>query len=305
MESNAMHRKVGRTSKRVRTRVFGALAVSTALALSAAALAQSVVNPVDLTGLWSQRNHEDIGDAAVPGDYTGMPINDEARARADAWSASNQSMPDHQCIMYTAFYTVLGPQNLRISADYGPISGRILDLKLSGAIDRTPRTIWLDGRAEPSPNDRHTAAGFSSGKWQGDTLVVHTSHLTASLIGRTGVPSSDEATIDEYITRRGDLLKITMFMYDPVYFEEPYVRSRIWVLDPTVRAPPEPCEPAVEIPRPDGFVPSYLPGTNPALMETTKKFGVPLEAVRGGAKTTYPEYQKRIRQLEDAQAPAK
>jgi len=42
-------------------------------------------------------------------------------------------------------------------------------------------------------------------------------------------------------------------------------------------------------------VPHYLPGTNPFIREMTGKFNLPLEAVRGGVSTIYPEYRKRLR----------
>ena len=58
---------------------------------------------------------------------------------------------------------------------------------------------------------------------------------------------------------------------------------------------PEPCEPQVEIPRSPGEVPHYLPGANPYLAEFPKLYNLPLEAARGGARTTYPEYGKALR----------
>ena len=59
-------------------------AVLTALAVLAGtpAFAQ-----VDLTGFWAARGHEDL-EGMLPGDYAGLPINDEARARADAFMLS-------------------------------------------------------------------------------------------------------------------------------------------------------------------------------------------------------------------------
>ena len=51
----------------------------------------------DLTGHWSQRFHEDLperGAGPEIGDYTGMPINDAARLRADTWDAAKWTMPD-------------------------------------------------------------------------------------------------------------------------------------------------------------------------------------------------------------------
>src|SRR2546422_858001 len=65
---------------------------------------------VDLAGVWAARNHEDL-EGMLPGDYTGLPINDEARTRADAWLLSYQAMPERQCIMYTSHYVVRGPQS--------------------------------------------------------------------------------------------------------------------------------------------------------------------------------------------------
>ncbi|HEY7448750.1 MAG TPA: hypothetical protein VH702_11415 [Vicinamibacterales bacterium] len=258
---------------------------------SASAAAQ-----VDLSGVWEARNHEDL-EGMLPGDYTGLPINDEARARADAFLLSYQAMPERQCIMYTTHYVVRGPQSLQIGSELDPISGRVVAWKMSGAVDRNPRTIWMDGRPHPSPIALHTPAGFSTGRWQGDRLQVTTTHLTEGVLSHNGVPSSNQATIREYIVRHGDRLMITMIVYDPVYLEEPYLRSRIWVYDPkAVRLPTEPCEPAVELIRPAGEVPHYLPGTNPFLSELTEKFNIPSEGLRGGASTLYPEYRKRLRE---------
>ena len=184
---------------------------------------------------------------------------------------------------------------MQLSSDIDPISGRVVAWKMTGTIDRTPRTIWMDGRPHPSPDARHTASGFSTGTWLGDTLLVTTTHLTEGLISHNGVPSSNQATIREYIVRHGDHLTIAMILYDPIYLEEPYLRSKTWVYDPTVQVPPEPCEPVLEIARPAGVVPHYLPGTNPFIREMTDKFNLPLDAVRGGVSTIYPEYRKRLR----------
>jgi hypothetical protein len=109
------------------------------------------------------------------------------------------------------------------------------------------------------------------------------------------VPHSDQATITEYYARHGDMLTITMILNDPIYYEEPFIRNATFELDPQTRVLPEPCEPQVEIPRAPGVVPHYLPGENPYLNEFAETFNLPLEAVRGGAATTYPEYGKKLR----------
>jgi hypothetical protein len=253
---------------------------------------------LDLAGTWANRLHEDwVERAPGPhiGDYTGLPINDEARAYADLYQVSMQNMPERQCILYTSQYIVMGPQNLRIEPEVDPISGAIVALHMTGTVDRAPHTIWMDGRPHPSRNAAHTPGGFSTGVWQGGMVVARTTHLATGLVWRNGVPHSDQATITEYYARHGNLLTVTMIVDDPIYFEEPFIRNATFELDPQTRVLPEPCEPQVEIPRAQGEVPHYLPGENPYLTEFATMFNLPLEAVRGGAVTMYPEYGKRLR----------
>ena len=43
-----------------------------------------------------------------------------------------------------------------------------------------------------------------------------------------------------------------------------------------------------------GF-PHFLPGKNPYIDEAAKKQGLPLEALKGGAATMYPEYREKLK----------
>jgi hypothetical protein len=252
---------------------------------------------VDLAGTWTNRVHEDFMERAPGpgiGDYLGLPINDEARARADAWQISIQTMPERQCILYTTHYLVMGPQNLRIEPETDPISGRVIALHMTGTVDRPPHTIWLDGRPHPSKNALHTFGGFTTGVWEGNALLARTTHLKEGMVWRNGVPHSDQATMTEHYVRHGDILTITMIVEDPIYFEEPFIRNASFVLDSNARVLPEPCEPQAEFDRAPGQVPHYLPGLNPFLNEVSRVFNIPDEAARGGAATMYPEYRKQL-----------
>ena len=46
--------------------------------------------------------------------------------------------------------------------------------------------------------------------------------------------------------------------------------------------------------RPQGVVPHYLVGKNPAVKEFLDRYKLPLDAAMGGAKTMYPEYQLEL-----------
>src|SRR4051812_44146566 len=61
--------------------------------------ATSAFAQVDLTGSWLSRNHEDAlerGGGPYAVDYTGVPLSDEGRARALAYSADQMSMIERQ-----------------------------------------------------------------------------------------------------------------------------------------------------------------------------------------------------------------
>lgn len=259
---------------------------------------------VDLTGKWASRSGQDAmerGPGPDPVDYLGLPLNDEGRARALSYNYSMLSLPEGQCGYLTPFYIVLGPFALHIWNEFDAVTGRMVAWKIGGWVDRDITTIWMDGRPRPSSNAPRTYGGFTTGRWEGDTLVTTTTHMKANMIRRNGVPVSDQATMTMYVVRHGDLLTIRAVMEDPVYFSEPLVRSRVWALDRQGNlnlgnGVTSPCEPIAELPRADvaGLVPHYLPGQNPFVNELTKMYNLPVDAVLGGAETMYPEYRKKL-----------
>lgn len=253
---------------------------------------------VDLSGTWADKYHEDWPER-IPGpeiaDYTGLPINAAARAKADSWKASVQTLPERQCIPHPFPYSLRGPANLKIWSEVDPISGDVVAWKIYGTFGRATHTIWMDGRPHPSKNALHTFEGFTIGQWDGNTLTTYTDHIKMGYLRRNGVPTSDKTTVIEHWNRHGNTLTAVVFVMDPVYLTEPYIRSSNWQLDPTPRVDPTPCEAVTEEERPEGEVPHWLPGTDPYLDEVSKVFGIPLEAVRGGPETMYPEYRKKLK----------
>jgi hypothetical protein len=137
-------------------------------------------------------------------------------------------------------------------------------------------------------------------------LTVETTHLKTGWMRRNGVPASDEASLVEHITRHGAYLKITRILTDPVFLEEPWITSAVWVLDPRQNlAEPPPAQVFDEmrgISR--AFTPHFLPGANLHLKDFAEHVGLPFEATRGGRETVYPEYQRTLKAMIDAQAKA-
>jgi hypothetical protein len=109
----------------------------------------------------------------------------------------------------------------------------------------TPRRVWMDGRTAP-PATPATPMGFSVGRWEGEELVIETTHLMPGWLDGSGLPMKGEGTriVERYVFS-DDRLSIarTMTIYDP-YYTAPLVRQRFAArgddLDLTEQAPCDP-----------------------------------------------------------------
>jgi hypothetical protein len=268
--------------------------------LALLACARPAFAQVELSGTWSQLLHEDRqdrGNGPDIGDYTGIPMTDAARLRAETWNAAKWTVPEHQCEPHPVDYAPHGPAQLRMWSEADPVSQRVVAWHMTHSWMTTTRSIWMDGRPHPAPEARHTWMGFSTGEWQGDILVVKTDHIKEGWIRRNGVPRSDRGTLTEYFIRHGQYFTLVSIVDDPVYMTEPVIRSWNWVLNLGYQMAPYPCSYRVETVRPKGYVAHFLPGTNPQVKEFAKQHGIPLETAMGGAKQLYPEYRHELQKI--------
>jgi hypothetical protein len=275
--------------------------VSTGLLLAAGvARAQ-----VDLSGNWqpNQPIVQETGNGPPPGDFLGVPLSTAGRAMAATADSSDESEEvNRQCQVWLVDYYIDGPFGLEIRPISDPLDGNnIQGWHIEGTADRPPLTIWVDGRAAPSPLAVHTWAGFGTGVWRGDTLDVSITHLKDGWMLRNAASQSDRATVHMFLTREADLLEMTFIVRDPVYLAAPYARARSFRLSevsptdiiPTVND----CLPAEVVPGlSDGtHAARYLPGQNPNFAPLLKEYGMPTQVVLGGPQEMYPEYQKALR----------
>ena len=170
--------------------------MSMIIMVGAALCAEPTLAQFNLAGSWAQRQHEDQGERGGGpriGDYTGLPINDAARLRADTWSPDQWTVPEHQCEPHPIDYAPLGPAAMLVTADHDPVSYNVIAWHLTFSWMNTTQTIWMDGREHPPEQAPRTWMGHSVGRWEGDILVVDISHVKEGWIRRNGVPRSDLA----------------------------------------------------------------------------------------------------------------
>jgi glyoxylase-like metal-dependent hydrolase (beta-lactamase superfamily II) len=299
--------------------------------LAFATFATTAAAQTDVAGDWDQagggifgflEESLDRGGGPDLGDFAGLPINAALRYKASNYSPSWLTIPEHQCIPHPATYQYRSPGALSIVKEYDPVTQHLVAYRLYGSYGLA-RTIWMDGRAHPPVNALHTYEGFSTGRWQGSKLVVETTHLKAGFLRRNGIAHSDRARMIEELIRHDGYLTLVTAVDDPLYLEEPFVRSTDFRAN--VRANAQlsefggfvnggdgegfgasdvffKCAPTDEIAAEPGAVPSFMPDANPNLDMFSKRHGVPLEAALGGTATLYPEYAERVRALHDGSA---
>ena len=279
----------------MRHAILAGLLPAVILATAGSAFAQ-----IDLGGEWAGTFHEDLehrGGVRL-GDFTGIPYNEAGWRKGQSWDESARSTDERQCIPHVATYALRGPATIRLTKIVDILSGELQAYALLGSYGR-PRTIYMDGRDHPSDLAPHTWGGFSTGVWERNTLSVYTTHIKTGWLLRNGAPTSDLATMHESFTRYDNYLMVTTIIDDPVFLDEPFIRTTNFVLSlPSAANTWGNCAPQQivdELPgRAKNTVPHYLPGQTAHVEEFLSRTGLPAEAARGGDATVYPEYMAKL-----------
>lgn len=279
------------------------LAASTAAVFLFCLLANQQANAQAATfdGYWFPIFHEDNlerGQGPPAGDYTGIPLNEAGRLRADTWDPSLLTVPEHQCKPHPAFYGFRAVGAMRMWHDRDERSQDLLSINTRQQWAGGPeRKFWVDGRPHPDDMTPHTWQGFSTAKWEGQYLVGKTTHLKSSYIRRSGVVVSDRATLVDRFHRHGDVLMHVSIVADPVYLSEPYVHTNNFRYQPNGTMTPYPCRYAIEVPREPGLIPHGELGERTASKEFAESVGLPIEMIQGGPETLLPEFQKTLQEV--------
>ena len=100
----------------------------------------------------------------------------------------------------------------------------------------------LDAQPEPSP------LGYSVGRWEGEALLVTTTHVDWPYFDPYGTPQSERMSYTERfeLARDGEALRYTLTATDPVVFTEPFTLETLRPWTPGVEIEPYDCVPAWE-----------------------------------------------------------
>ena len=91
---------------------------SLALAGSSAFAQVDFAGEWDHPGVFGQEDFNDRGQGPEIGDYLGLPLNEAGMRKAESYSGSWLSVPEHQCTPHPAAYQTWGPNTLIVNKEY-------------------------------------------------------------------------------------------------------------------------------------------------------------------------------------------
>jgi len=150
------------------------------------------------------------------------PLTDAARAAQAAWDPLDPDNPFLTCIL-KGMPTIMQQPNPVEFIDEGD---RIVFLMEE--FDAM-RVIHMSGDAD-SQDAPPSRMGYSTGHWEGDTLVVRTSRIDWPYFDQNGLPQSEAVeTVERFtVNGEGSRLDYELVVTDPWLFTEPVTLGKSW-----------------------------------------------------------------------------
>jgi len=201
--------------------------------------------PPDLTGVWTDYV-EPRQPAAPAGSQAavapGLPFTAEAQRKVDAYRklvAATGDSPGGYCLGAGMPTIILGGATYPME-----IIQRPEQITIIFELHTDVRHIYFGARNTPEADRVPFRNGYSSGRWDGDTLVVETSKLVEQVDQR--YPHSAEARIVErYRLETGAkgerVLAIDFEMTDPLFYTKPVAGQKKWMAVPNGHLLPYDC----------------------------------------------------------------
>jgi hypothetical protein len=220
----------------------GKAAVGIALAL-AAGICVAAEHP-DFTGVWTNAGGPGIGGATATAPQGPPPLKPEAKARIEAYQklvAKTGDTPGGMCLGTGMPGSMLGSGGYPME-----IIQRPEQITVVYEAHAEVRRIYFGDRNAPEADRVPGRNGYSSGRWEGDTLVVETNNLVDQVDQRNTSHSANATIVERYSFDGKDaqgrqILKAEMTMTDPDFYTAPVKLTKRWAKVPNGRVLPYEC----------------------------------------------------------------
>lgn len=235
------------------------LLLAAALAASTAASPAAAQDHPDLSGFWgpdfeaAERPDdlmaklpggvgmvEDTGIAEFPRNEFGeLVLTPGALDHAAQWQPEDDMALDRVCLPPSIVYALQGPFPFEVHQ-----TDEIIVIQYE-YFDQT-RLVFMDGRGAPGDDFPHSKMGHSTGHWDGDDLVIETTHIAASTITNNGLDHTDDIVMRERyrLGEDGTRLLATQWFSDPAVIENDGARFISWTKREGEHVYPYECDPS-------------------------------------------------------------
>jgi len=171
-------------------------------------------------------------------DLNNYPMTDAARAALARFNPATDN-PTNNCTPKGMPLIMEQPLPMEIVQQDTDVLFRIEEYDLT-------RLVHLQDARVPA-DTLPSALGYSIGQWEGDTLVVVTTHINWPYFNQAGIPLSGQAEIVERLTpvEDGSKMDYRMTITDPVNFTAPVQLSKLWLHVPSEQLMPFECTEAL------------------------------------------------------------
>ena len=219
------------------------------LSAAAASVGAAAAERPDFTGVWGVYRAPGESGFGFGGPQAELPLRPDARRRVEEYRALVEptgDTPGGLCLGSGMPGSMLGSGGYPMEI----VQHEDLILVVYEAHSEI-RHIYINGPEVAEEDLFPDRNGYSVGRWEGDTLIVETTHLKEA-VDQTRFPHSEQARIvEEYTLETLDdgarVLTAQMTMTDPVFYTEPVSAEKKWAYLPGTRLLPYECnEPAWE-----------------------------------------------------------
>jgi hypothetical protein len=156
---------------------------------------------------------------AAPRNY---PLTETAREHQRAWNIEQRIL---NCSSYGMPTIIDSPDPIEFIDEGNSILMRLESFNAE-------RRIYL---TETGENVEPSPMGYSTGRWEGETLAVTTTHIDWPYFNQLGVPQSSNAELIEFFMPSATRLNYRLVVTDPLTFTEPVALSKYWTWHEGVR----------------------------------------------------------------------
>ena len=198
--------------------------------------------PPDFTGIWTTYSEPGQAGRGRGGGGAQLPLTDEAKKKIAAYRAlvsPTGDTPGGFCLGSGMPGSMLGSGGYPMEIHQRP-DQIIIVYEAHNEI----RRVYLGSRIVPESDRLPGRNGHSSGRWEGDVLVVETTHLVEQVDQQYA--HSDQARIVERYRLTTDangtkVLAAEMTLTDPVFYTQPVKAEKKWALVPNGHLLPYEC----------------------------------------------------------------